>query len=847
MDHNPAPRTPAFGLSSTQGNCSLNEAKVNVNILDIVAQVRLSLTFANSHASPPPSKFSLPLDESMGAMVTSFQFYVGNTLLLETNVEKTPFPKPQANTPAPAPALAPALAPAPVPAAVPTVKPGSFEITFNGVAIPLHQRYLNYRVELTYVFQAPKLHLIPFYGEGLRFAIPTAFSSTVPGQCPFTFNVNVNAHSPLNCVQVSLNSHSTKSPQTLHYSTTVISATVPSNHLVISVQAQNPRQRRAWMVEGPASQAASLVLSYPEPPRRSADREYIFMIEQTTTMTSQGSTAFRETLERELAFLQLYAADGPYFNILGLTLGGQGKVMFPDGSQRASCLGSANVLAALSRFSEREQNQQLPTCQSLYPLVNELATLPMIEGTSREVFVFTDREGTTEQVLDEIRQMYGLERAMVYHLNQQHQVPPFSLDSSSHHSPSSKGQYISATWPCENALVEADKAAAAAAAAARANPPPKPLSDESFPPLAFCPITQDVMRDPVNIRCGHLFERRALLKWLKTHSACPFCNHKGLTATDVFPCFPVKAHIESIYQQHGVPVPRDQEEDSGDDAAVRLSFVKAPIAPAPSTEFLAVFSLINMTSSGAIETVRLTLGAHETGSSSSSSSSSDAYLDLPILKPHCPANIGVALHQLATQALCKDFESGKSYLHTAFPIHQEMAQAQNVEEFATRVLQPLIVKFNVPSPYGNIRAVALPPVDRLALDREAQRQERQEARRRRVVVAQARRRVAQAPNMQLPDFAGAQQPDLLPPGPPEHPQLHHHHVHVHLPAPAPQFPLFHPHVFPAFPPANNALPFQAPQPFPQANQQPFPPNLPPALPDELWDIWDHDHLREFGF
>lgn len=43
------------------------------------------------------------------------------------------------------------------------------------------------------------------------------------------------------------------------------------------------------------------------------------------------------------------------------------------------------------------------------------------------------------------------------------------------------------------------------------------MNIESF----LCPITQQVMTDPVLTKYGHLFERKAIEDWLKSHNTCP--------------------------------------------------------------------------------------------------------------------------------------------------------------------------------------------------------------------------------------------------------------------------------------------------------------------------------------
>ncbi len=36
-----------------------------------------------------------------------------------------------------------------------------------------------------------------------------------------------------------------------------------------------------------------------------------------------------------------------------------------------------------------------------------------------------------------------------------------------------------------------------------------------------CPLTLEILREPVNTIYGHKFERKAILGWLQDHSTCP--------------------------------------------------------------------------------------------------------------------------------------------------------------------------------------------------------------------------------------------------------------------------------------------------------------------------------------
>ena len=61
----------------------------------------------------------------------------------------------------------------------------------------------------------------------------------------------------------------------------------------------------------------------------------------------------------------------------------------------------------------------------------------------------------------------------------------------------------------------------------------------------FCKITLEVMRDPVVLPCGDVFDRAAITAWLASRDGCPFCWAKTGRATDVaVPNLALRAAIE---------------------------------------------------------------------------------------------------------------------------------------------------------------------------------------------------------------------------------------------------------------------------------------------------------------
>eukprot|EP00923_Selenidium_pygospionis_P047994 GHVN01082706.1.p1 GENE.GHVN01082706.1~~GHVN01082706.1.p1 ORF type:complete len:179 (+),score=26.70 GHVN01082706.1:40-576(+) len=51
-----------------------------------------------------------------------------------------------------------------------------------------------------------------------------------------------------------------------------------------------------------------------------------------------------------------------------------------------------------------------------------------------------------------------------------------------------------------------------------------PSASSARPYEHFCPITTQVMTDPVMITCGDTFERSAILEWFESNTSCPFCR-----------------------------------------------------------------------------------------------------------------------------------------------------------------------------------------------------------------------------------------------------------------------------------------------------------------------------------
>ena len=56
----------------------------------------------------------------------------------------------------------------------------------------------------------------------------------------------------------------------------------------------------------------------------------------------------------------------------------------------------------------------------------------------------------------------------------------------------------------------------------------------------LCPITMNVMKDPVVSNCGHTYEKEAIEAWMQSKEICPICKK---IITNVSPNFALKAII----------------------------------------------------------------------------------------------------------------------------------------------------------------------------------------------------------------------------------------------------------------------------------------------------------------
>ena len=69
--------------------------------------------------------------------------------------------------------------------------------------------------------------------------------------------------------------------------------------------------------------------------------------------------------------------------------------------------------------------------------------------------------------------------------------------------------------------------------------------------ILMCPISQEIMTDPVMTPYGHCFQRECIESWLSTHTTCPLTN-KPLSKEQLVPSYTVKAIVEQYMKSNGL-------------------------------------------------------------------------------------------------------------------------------------------------------------------------------------------------------------------------------------------------------------------------------------------------------
>mmetsp|Transcript_2878 Transcript_2878/g.4380 ORF Transcript_2878/g.4380 Transcript_2878/m.4380 type:complete len:177 (-) Transcript_2878:112-642(-) len=70
-------------------------------------------------------------------------------------------------------------------------------------------------------------------------------------------------------------------------------------------------------------------------------------------------------------------------------------------------------------------------------------------------------------------------------------------------------------------------------------------SSREYPPEFYCPISHEIMKDPVMCADGHTYERSHIAKWLSRHNTSPITN-EILRHNDLVTNFALKGIVESL-------------------------------------------------------------------------------------------------------------------------------------------------------------------------------------------------------------------------------------------------------------------------------------------------------------
>jgi U-box domain len=95
--------------------------------------------------------------------------------------------------------------------------------------------------------------------------------------------------------------------------------------------------------------------------------------------------------------------------------------------------------------------------------------------------------------------------------------------------------------------------------------------EEKIPADFFCPITHQVMQDPLLSRYGQSYERHAILTWLEGHgNACPL-TRQPMAVSDLIQNRALKSKIRVWYRSRGLTSWLNEDTDDDDDKKDGLS------------------------------------------------------------------------------------------------------------------------------------------------------------------------------------------------------------------------------------------------------------------------------------
>ena len=68
-----------------------------------------------------------------------------------------------------------------------------------------------------------------------------------------------------------------------------------------------------------------------------------------------------------------------------------------------------------------------------------------------------------------------------------------------------------------------------------------------------CPITHDIMCDPVICEDGHIYERAAIMEWLMNNNTSP-TTKRVLKSKQLFPVYKLQSYIRDYAKTNGIVI-----------------------------------------------------------------------------------------------------------------------------------------------------------------------------------------------------------------------------------------------------------------------------------------------------
>lgn len=95
---------------------------------------------------------------------------------------------------------------------------------------------------------------------------------------------------------------------------------------------------------------------------------------------------------------------------------------------------------------------------------------------------------------------------------------------------------------------------------------------DALPPSNYyCPLTLQIMEEPVTDTCGHCFEHDAIASWLDGHTICPI-SRKPICLTDLRLAYDLQTRIQNWKKEHSRYAAKDLSLDPTDSERLPSSY-----------------------------------------------------------------------------------------------------------------------------------------------------------------------------------------------------------------------------------------------------------------------------------